>query len=290
MLNTMKCIGLNLVSLPRDTLYQLQDGITVELCARESHTIQFLSEQKINIEHLSLHYDELVLQNLQLVQTVDDACQCVPELSIPANLPTEVCIHYLSSGFRNTREEISRVQLEINLQIVDLWLKAQPSTPPEVREQCTNTIVAWMEEIGGAAHDCTNMLEQALEVLTTLQEDPNIQQLETEARELQQQYDNIRGTAKIVVLTQWLARMQQAKAFKEQVDVACHKEAVLKVLVQPCFDEAFTIMMDIEGKLAQIQEMHAQMQHSTPKTEGSEARMQQVQQAIAQCTANISIV
>jgi len=34
------------------------------------------------------------------------------------------------------------------------------------------------------------------------------------------------------------------------VDVACHKEAVLKVLVQPCFDEAFTIMMDIEGKLA----------------------------------------
>jgi len=58
-----------------------------------------------------------------------------------------------------------------------------------------------MEEIGGAVHDCTNMLKQALEVLTMLQEDPNIQWLETEARELQQRYDKIRGTMQTVVLT-----------------------------------------------------------------------------------------
>jgi len=51
-----------------------------------------------------------------------------------------------------------------------------------------------MEEIGGVVRDCTTMLEHALEVITTLQEDPNIQRLETEARELQQQYDKIRGT------------------------------------------------------------------------------------------------
>jgi len=39
MLNTMKGIGLNLVSLPCDTLYQLQDGITAELCASEIREI-----------------------------------------------------------------------------------------------------------------------------------------------------------------------------------------------------------------------------------------------------------
>jgi len=63
-------------------------------------------------------------------------------------------------------------------------LKAQPSTPPEVKDQHSSAIAAGMEEIGGAIHNFTNMLEQALEVLTTLQEDPNIQQLETEAHEL----------------------------------------------------------------------------------------------------------
>lgn len=65
-------------------------------------------------------------------------------------------------------------------------MKAQPSTPQEVREQHANTIVAGMKEIGSAVHDCTNMLEHALEVLTMLQEDPNIQQLETEAHGIQQ--------------------------------------------------------------------------------------------------------
>jgi len=56
----------------------------------------------------------------------------------------------------------------------------------------------------------------------------------------------------MVVLTQRLVQMQQAKAPKEQVDVAQHKEVVLKACVQPWMDEAFTITTDIEGKLAHI--------------------------------------
>ena len=52
------------------------------------------------------------------------------------------------------------------------------------------------------------MLEQGLEVLTTLQEDLNIQWMETKAHELQHQYDIIMGTVQIVVLTQRLARIQ----------------------------------------------------------------------------------
>ena len=56
----------------------------------------------------------------------------------------------------------------------------------------------------------------------------------------------------IVVLTRRLARMQQAKALKEQVDTAQNKEAILKAKVQPGIDEALTIMENIEGKLMHI--------------------------------------
>ena len=56
----MKGPGLNLVALPRETLYQLQDGITAELRSKESHTIQVLSEQNINIEQFSFQHDKLV--------------------------------------------------------------------------------------------------------------------------------------------------------------------------------------------------------------------------------------
>ena len=38
-------LGLNLATLPQDVLYQLHDGTTMELRAREGHAVQILSEQ-----------------------------------------------------------------------------------------------------------------------------------------------------------------------------------------------------------------------------------------------------
>jgi len=56
----------------------------------------------------------------------------------------------------------------------------------------------------------------------------------------------------MVALTQRLAQMKWAKAFKEQVDTTQHKEAVLKARVQPWIDEAFVIIASIEAKLGQM--------------------------------------
>lgn len=52
------------------------------------------------------------------------------------------------------------------------------------------------------------MLEEFFAVLTSLQEDPNIQCLEMEERELQVQYDNVHRMTQTVVLTQQLAKLQ----------------------------------------------------------------------------------
>lgn len=73
-------------------------------------------------------------QNQHLVHTVDDACRRVLELAIATNLPVEVRIHSLACGFYDAKEEMTKVQLELNLQIVELRLNAQPVTPPKVRE------------------------------------------------------------------------------------------------------------------------------------------------------------
>jgi len=67
LVSTMKGLSINLVALPCETLYLLQDGITEELCMRESRMLQVLSEQKINMEQLSLQCDKLVLKRQQLV-------------------------------------------------------------------------------------------------------------------------------------------------------------------------------------------------------------------------------
>lgn len=78
----------------------------------------------------------------------------------------------------------------------------------------------------------------------------------------------------MTALTQRLTWMQQAKALKEQVDATRHKEAVLKVRIQPWIDKAFTITTEIEGKLTHMQGMHALMQRSTSDIEVSQQHMQ----------------
>lgn len=44
MVGVLKGIGINMATFPWETLYVLQDGITTELRARESHALQVLSK------------------------------------------------------------------------------------------------------------------------------------------------------------------------------------------------------------------------------------------------------
>lgn len=58
--SVLKGLGINMVVLRWGTLYVLQDGVIVELQAKEGHVLQVLCEQRINIEQLSLQRDEVV--------------------------------------------------------------------------------------------------------------------------------------------------------------------------------------------------------------------------------------
>lgn len=46
-------------------------------------------------------------------------------------------------------------------------------------------------------------------------------------------YDEVKGTTQTFVFTQRLAKQQDVKQLKEQVDVAQHKEVVLKARLKP---------------------------------------------------------
>lgn len=110
----------------------------------------------------------------------------VPKMAILVEAPVDAHIQRLAAGVHEAREEMDKVQLELNLQTVELLLKAQTSTPLEVREQCANAITSRLGEINNAVRDYTRMLEESFEVLTNIQEDLNIQRLETKVRELHQ--------------------------------------------------------------------------------------------------------
>jgi len=112
-------------------------------------------------------------------------CSKVPKLAMPAELPIAEKIHHMATGFHTAQEEAAKAQWELNLQIAEVRLTAQPTTPPEVREQCRRAIQAGLEVIERTVHDCMGLLDQSLIMVTSLQEDPTLQQVEIKARELQ---------------------------------------------------------------------------------------------------------
>ena len=134
-------------------------------------------------------------QNQHLEQIIEEVCCRILELEIAIDLAVGMWIHQLASGFCEAKEEATRIPLELKMQNFELRLKAQPSTPQEVRDQHASNIRKGLEEIEYAVQSYTMLLEESFRVLTTLQEDPTIQWLETEARELQMQYDSVHETS-----------------------------------------------------------------------------------------------
>lgn len=84
--------------------------------------------------------------------------------------------------------------------------------------------------------------------------------------------------------------MQQAKALKEQVDATPHIAAVLEARVQPWIDEAFVITTKIEGNLVEMQGTQEQIHGSSSNTAVLEQRVQEIQQAVSQCVADLAAV
>ena len=97
------------------------------------------------------------------------------------------------------------------MKIMELLFKSQPSTLPKVKEQRGAAIKKGMATVDVVVIDCTTLFEQAMELVMTLQEYPNLQKLNTEIRELQQQYDKVRATSHLIATTQCLARLQEGK-------------------------------------------------------------------------------
>jgi len=84
-------------------------------------------------------------------------------------------IRKLLAGVRNARTKLANVKFELNLKITELELRAQPLTPLEFREQCKAAVKDVTSAEEAAVKECTSPFELSLEIVTSLQEDPNIQ-------------------------------------------------------------------------------------------------------------------
>ena len=78
---------------------------------------------------------EVTSQSKKIIQVMEEAYRMVSELAIIEEELVEFRIRKLATWLHDTQRDMVQVQLELNLQITELQLRAQPSTPPEVKEQ-----------------------------------------------------------------------------------------------------------------------------------------------------------
>lgn len=69
-----------------------------------------------------------------MTKVVAEAWRVIRELDIHEDAPVDVRIQKLVVRVCEARTELAKVQFELKLKITKLELRAQPSTPPEVKE------------------------------------------------------------------------------------------------------------------------------------------------------------
>lgn len=83
----------------------------------------------------------------------------MPELHISEDAQPEAKIKKLAASVCEAKVEVGRVQFELNMKIIKLQLKLQPTTPSEVWEQCEATIKEGMTTLDAIVIDCTTLFE-----------------------------------------------------------------------------------------------------------------------------------
>lgn len=98
--------------------------------------------------------------NAQLVAMVAEAWKIVLEMHIPEEASLEAKIRKLAVGVCNNKIEVFKVLFELNLKIIELELKSQPSTPWEVKEQREATMKDGVVTVDAMVVDCMCFLSK----------------------------------------------------------------------------------------------------------------------------------
>lgn len=118
-------------------------------------------------------------QSAQLATAIGEACRTVQELQIPQEKLLEAKIQKLVIGIHDAKAQVAKVQFKLNMKIIELELRSQLSTPPKFREQRKAVVKEGIATMDDVFVNFTTLFEQAMEVVTTMQEDPTMQILNT---------------------------------------------------------------------------------------------------------------
>jgi len=86
-------------------------------------------------------------------------------------------------------------------------MKIQPAMPPEVNEQREINLKTIVKGISNTLGECGKLLDEIVQIWTSLQEDLNIQKIEDDIQQKYKWLEEIQEIAKAFLVLQKLARI-----------------------------------------------------------------------------------
>lgn len=221
----MTNMSINIATLPIQTLHELHQGISYELCIREKRALLIIKEVKTNNQQMFVEKvealqacNEVIQCNQQLEASLTQVCSELPELQIPAEATSTEKIHKLVAALKEPKEEIGKVWFELQLQILEFQMKLQQPTPPEVREQCKVAIKEDMTTMSATVKDYNHLFEQTMEMWASLQKDTHLQNIEEDICNRELQFDELQATMRTLAPVQRFAKLQVGKTLQAKID------------------------------------------------------------------------
>ena len=109
---------------------------------------------------------------------MDGACWSLPDFDVQLVEEAEQRLVRLKDYAQQSHSEIEKLKAEHETQIAEIQLRVPPKTPPEVKEQFRTNIQASAAKILDLVGSTAKLLGDNVEAWTTLQEHPEIGQLQ----------------------------------------------------------------------------------------------------------------
>ena len=116
---------------------------------------------------------------------------------------------------------------------MELQLRILPRSPHEVKEQRRADIQASAAKISDIVGSATNLLGDSVEAWTTLQEHPELGQLQETIKQRQEELDTVKMEIKTLPPMEKMLKVKHRKELQQQIESCRMKVTELENSIQP---------------------------------------------------------
>jgi hypothetical protein len=144
-------------------------------------------------------------------------------------------------------EKIAEAIQKLQQHIVDLYLRAVPETPHDVRDQREATAQSAVERIKALAMEYKKLIDRSARTYEKIAENPILKALESQLQEVKYQAETIQAQLKPPLAVERMKRSQEKHTAQKKIHTIQRRVMEVTQRIQPVQDKAYKFFIEVEG-------------------------------------------